>query len=270
MMRIRVIVLMGALLLPVGALATLNFASQAPTQAYHSANSNLLTQPSSSAEKKSTRHTSSQTASPKNPAKNLTARLATLQQNQLLFQQDTDRRLEQLSAANKLLASHLIKVSKAVVLLSQEAKAFREQADALQATVHAELPSDTNTGWFSQVSDALGYGANYVLYAILLVLLAIAVLLFRKPADVANDITGSESGSGAASVVDVESDTTEEYDFLGSQEGVGAKLDLARAYLAMEDYTAARDVLAEVAKQGDAEQREQASQLLSKIAQAAG
>ena len=44
-----------------------------------------------------------------------------------------------------------------------------------------------------------------------------------------------------------------EYDFMGSSEGIPAKLDLARAYIAMEDFTAARETLAEILGEGSEE-----------------
>ena len=59
--------------------------------------------------------------------------------------------------------------------------------------------------------------------------------------------------------------TEEEYDFMGSPEGVSAKLDLARAYLAMQDYQQMREVLQAVLQQGNSQQKQQAQDLLDKI-----
>lgn len=56
-----------------------------------------------------------------------------------------------------------------------------------------------------------------------------------------------------------------EYDFLASKEGVAAQLDLARAYIAMHDITAAKQALRNVLKQGDDAQRQQAEKLLSTL-----
>lgn len=57
----------------------------------------------------------------------------------------------------------------------------------------------------------------------------------------------------------------DEYDYLGSQEGVAAKLDLARAYIDMGDTTQAINVLNEVISNGDQDQRSKARQILSDI-----
>ena len=60
-------------------------------------------------------------------------------------------------------------------------------------------------------------------------------------------------------------DTEGEYDYLGSEEGVAAKLDLARAYLAMDDRNAAQSTLQQVLKQGDKAQQQQARDLLKSL-----
>ncbi len=57
----------------------------------------------------------------------------------------------------------------------------------------------------------------------------------------------------------------DDYDYLGSNEGVGAKLDLARAYIEMGDYSAARDALQEVLHSPKSDLAEQAAQLLEQI-----
>ena len=54
----------------------------------------------------------------------------------------------------------------------------------------------------------------------------------------------------------------DEFDFLNSEEGMIAKLDLARAYLAMQDYNQMRDVLNDVITHGNEDQATQARALL--------
>lgn len=58
-----------------------------------------------------------------------------------------------------------------------------------------------------------------------------------------------------------------EYDFMGSSEAIPAKLDLARAYIAMEDFAAARETLIEILTEGGAEHRLEAKSLFNKIKQ---
>lgn len=56
------------------------------------------------------------------------------------------------------------------------------------------------------------------------------------------------------------------YDFMGGEEGADAKLDLARAYIDMDDKESARKVLSELLIQGNDKQKTEAQQLLKKIA----
>lgn len=57
----------------------------------------------------------------------------------------------------------------------------------------------------------------------------------------------------------------DEYDFLNSEEGIIAKLDLARAYEAMQDYAQMREVLQEVVAQGNEQQANEARVLMAGI-----
>jgi FimV-like protein len=60
-------------------------------------------------------------------------------------------------------------------------------------------------------------------------------------------------------------DTQNEYDFMGSSEGIPAKLDLARAYIAMGDFVAARETLAEILQGDHEEYHFEAKTLLNRI-----
>lgn len=57
----------------------------------------------------------------------------------------------------------------------------------------------------------------------------------------------------------------DEYNYLASRDALPAKLDLARAYIAMEDYSSAQEVLSEVMKLGDAGQKEEAQGLFNAL-----
>jgi pilus assembly protein FimV len=55
------------------------------------------------------------------------------------------------------------------------------------------------------------------------------------------------------------------FDFLGEEDTASTKLDLARAYIDMGDDDGAKEILAEVAMEGSAEQRRMAGELLAKL-----
>jgi FimV-like protein len=57
----------------------------------------------------------------------------------------------------------------------------------------------------------------------------------------------------------------DDYDFLGSKEGISAKLNLAQAYIDMEQMDLAKQVLEEILINGNNEQKELAKNLLTKI-----
>lgn len=68
-----------------------------------------------------------------------------------------------------------------------------------------------------------------------------------------------------ASVDLSDDDLDAELDFLADADEVATKLDLARAYIDMGDPEGARDILAEVAQEGNEQQQAEASQLLDSI-----
>lgn len=57
----------------------------------------------------------------------------------------------------------------------------------------------------------------------------------------------------------------DEYDFLSGTDEASTKLDLARAYMEMEDSDGARDILEEVLNEGNDEQKRQAQELIERL-----
>ncbi|MBR9912074.1 MAG: hypothetical protein GYB33_17170 [Gammaproteobacteria bacterium] len=68
-------------------------------------------------------------------------------------------------------------------------------------------------------------------------------------------------------VLSGEEDAAEEddFDFLADTDETATKLDLARAYIDMGDHEGAKDILDEVAEEGDEQQRQQAQELMSRL-----
>jgi pilus assembly protein FimV len=69
--------------------------------------------------------------------------------------------------------------------------------------------------------------------------------------------------SGSMDLADLSLDTPAHAE--GSGEGVGTKLELAKAYLEIGDKDGAREILQEVAKEGSAAQKEEASRLIASL-----
>jgi FimV-like protein len=159
------------------------------------------------------------------------------QQNQvmLMLQQQADQRIEALSVKNGELAAKLKRLQQALVLLNQEVNVLNVQAQAQLKNQIAKHASPLPT--------------KHLVSFIILGIVVISGILFllinrfktkKTPADLKE----------------------KEYDFMGSPEGVAANLDLARAYLAMEDYAAAQKILKSILENGNPEQQEQARELL--------
>ena len=148
----------------------------------------------------------------------------------------TEKKLEMFS-------QKIISLSDEIIQLKQQADQFRQQISQLQYTVY-------------------GLAALVVLLALL--------SMARRPKKTAKNKTAAASAKqtpDTGKTIKIEDDTAGEYDFMGSSEGIPAKLDLARAYIAMEDFTAARETLAEILGEGSEEHRQEARSLLKKINQ---
>ena len=141
----------------------------------------------------------------------------------------------------EIFSQKIIELSDKINQLQQQADQFRQQISQLQYSVY-------------------GLAALVVLLALL--------SMARRPKKSAKTKTPDVPAKPAADsgkTIKIEDDTAGEYDFMGSSEGIPAKLDLARAYIAMEDFTAARETLAEILGEGSEEHRQEARSLLKKI-----
>jgi len=84
--------------------------------------------------------------------------------------------------------------------------------------------------------------------------------------DSRSDVGGSVAVPVDAGSLDLSDDDLDaELDFLADADEAATKLDLARAYMDMGDTDGARDILSEVATEGNEQQREEALDLLGKI-----
>lgn len=185
-------------------------------------------------------------------ANDLAQQINDLGQNANLFQQQADQRLEALSTKNSQLQQEINKLDQAMTLLNQEMNTLNSKLQTGQ-TISQVNPLGNNQQSFLQSmtsQSAMRYWV-IVLAVIVVLLLAMMTIPRNKRSKVPVD--------GAAD------DTKDEYDFMGSDEGIPAKLDLARAYLAMGDNDSARNVLAQVMLKGDESQKQSAVDLLKQI-----
>lgn len=136
-------------------------------------------------------------------------------------------------------------VSKIVDSLSQQATTLRNDVEQLQ---------QQNTLFGQQLTEI-----EYAVYGLAgLVVLLILLSLIRRSKK-------SHQAKRMELAAATPNDAQAEYDFMGSSEGIPAKLDLARAYIAMEDFTAARETLNEILQEGNEQNQREARELLNKI-----
>lgn len=196
----------------------------------------------------------------------------TINRTNVIYRQSVDHRIAGLNSQMQQAQLQLKKLSEAMLLLNQEVFKLSKQnvgvtaSDRLMpvASVMPSKPADVS--WVKLLQDRLGFYGFYILLGVVILALAVAAWSFLPSSKkrAALEVKANK----AVSPIEMEDDTQGEYDYMGSDESMPAKLNLARAYIAMEDYKAAKKVIKEVLSSGDAAQSQQAHDLLEKIAQA--
>ena len=82
---------------------------------------------------------------------------------------------------------------------------------------------------------------------------------------VASDAVGEDVKTGTADIDESELGDDDDFDFLAGTDEAATKLDLARAYIEMGDSDGARDILEEVALEGNEDQKVEAQDLLKNL-----
>jgi len=189
-----------------------------------------------------------------NDSGNLQGQISTLNQENLLFQQNANQRIEALSQYNSQLAAK-------VKLMSQTLAMLNSEINQLTGSLQVEQSALAQHGMMSgKVGSLLGRYSDYVIYGcfvLLLMILMMMVLSMRRRRVV-------PVASRDASAQD-DDDTKSEYDFMNTNEAIPAKLDLAHAYMAMEDYPAAKQELEHILKAGTQEQKKLAQEMMAQV-----
>lgn len=200
----------------------------------------------------------------------LEAQLDTLNQNGLLYQQRTNTQIEQLTHSLKGMQDQIKQLNQALYLLNQEVVGLNKQPVIHTAALSTNTASSTTANpivnYWRQHRSWSFYGAAI---ALLLVLTMLVWMVWpkRKKASAAYHHQPAPMPTQTADIESTD-DTQAEYDYMGSTESIPAKLNLARAYIAMEDYQAAKKVIAEVLNEGDSQQIQQAEGLAKTLEQA--
>ncbi|WP_423063830.1 FimV/HubP family polar landmark protein [Candidiatus Paracoxiella cheracis] len=196
----------------------------------------------------------------------LQAELTQINQNNLSFQQKMDERVLELSNKNQQLEQRLQELTQAMTLLNQEIISLKKTTDSLKYLKNAQpirhTAASTFVEWAQIINNHLGStGLKAIISGVVILIILLLWAIWPRNNKKKKQKTANRNSKSG----DHLDGTEAEYDYMGSEEGVPAKLDLARTYIAMEDYDTARKVLAEVNKHGDQSHKEQAQAMLDEI-----
>ena len=186
-----------------------------------------------------------------------------LSQNQQMVQQLDMQQMHSLQQQNHSLQDEINKLTQAMSLMHQQVGTLDAQVVALSKAAIAKPQPITNVTSDKQIWISFLHSIYFKITTGIIALLLLA-LIWKLSARTKQSVSDSKPETEAA-IETIESDA--DYDFLSSNDAIPAKLDLARAYIAMEDFSAARAVLNDVLVQGDAEQKRDAQAMLQQIKQ---
>ncbi len=173
----------------------------------------------------------------------LQAQIVRLGQMSTSSQQQLSDRLVALSTQNHLLELKVISLAKAMQHMQVVMTQMDSQSDDVSTTA-AGTPQAGNTEAWKPWLIVLSF-----IVALLLLMNIGSVWLMRRQAPQSADLSELE----------------EEYDFMGTEEAMPAKLDLARAYVQMGDELQAREVLQEILVSKNSDYVVQAEALLQSL-----
>lgn len=200
---------------------------------------------------------SQQTANLATEVQTVQANLSQFTQSYLLAQQESKQELALLEQKTVALQAEIEQLLMVLKTLSQQVDQVKGQMSSNQQQL-SQLSHRSFVQNLLGDSNAFLQNYNNILLILLVLILLMSWWLVRR-------LKKQRALLKAARTTHEEDDTKSEYDFMGSSEGIPAQLDLVRAYMAMENYGAARGVLEQVLAKGDAVQQQQARDLLAKI-----
>ncbi len=177
------------------------------------------------------------------PSKSQT-QMTALTKNERAFQQLASQKILQLTQQNMLLQQELKQLQSSVQAISQQLQQVNRP------------PVNTAANSISNLFKRLDK-TNSTLLFICLGLLILWLFTWGIGKRSKKSPTSSTDNTNVAD--------DSEYDFMNTQEATPVKLDLARAYLAMEDYAGAQVILQQVLDKGDQKYHAEAKELLNII-----
>ena len=157
------------------------------------------------------------------------------------FRQQATARLEAVGSNTAVVQTRIAAISQSLDHATQSIAALQKKQEKSEENL------------LNRWSRDLGIDASWLILGIAGLLLLLILGSFFRGAKKSTIVTSAASET-----------TPGEYDLMSSAEGIPAKLNLASAYIEMGNKEAARNLLQEVLKQGDAAQKQAAQGLLEK------
>jgi len=161
----------------------------------------------------------------------------------------------EMSQLGQINAAAVTKLGVRIDGLSQQNQLLEQQVEQLQGELQSVSDGVSNTSATPVSTGFVSIGQlsiwNIVLSALIIILFG---MLFRVSRSIA-----VPASKGASDEMD------EEYDFMATEEAIPAKLDLARAYIQMEETVQAEEVLNDILNCGDEEYTSIARDLLASL-----
>lgn len=176
-------------------------------------------------------------------------------------QQMLQQRLTAIEGSSNTLQKQIAILGQYVIGLDEQISQMRSQLQKLnQVQTDSQFKPGTSEAK-TQSTGITGYIQNQLLakswFRLILAVIAVAILLFFW------DIFYRRREKKMPQITE---GIKEEYDFMSGEEGVAARLNLARAYVDMGNNQAAEQILKEVMARGNETQKAEAEKLLQKIA----
>lgn len=195
---------------------------------------------------------------PNDETKKLEQQLAVTQQQFQTYQTQVNAEIITLEKQNADLQALVVQDEKLVTELTKEEQnknnnaiqpANEANAPILPSQLSAYLPK-SKVGW-------------WILWAMLFLIALVWMPSGKRESKKRQEPIVSTDNAANTSGEEIKLD--DDYDFMGSQEALPAKLDLARAYIDMDDFSSAETLLREVMEKGNTGERKQAQQLLKTL-----
>lgn len=178
-----------------------------------------------------------------------------LSRNVAQFQQQAQQRLQSLTENNQVMTAAIQNVNDTIDRLQQR---VQQDEQSMANLVAAQTVQEAPLWWGLTESQLNSAGLGAVgMFLLMLGIWSGSYFASRKRAKIIVENTGNTTRS--------KNDIDSEYDFMGTNEAIPAKLDLARSYMAMNDMEQAKIILKDIVQIGNAKQRAQAGALLEKI-----